>query len=101
MAFLMLSAGILASRASSIALRRRGLESGFPPPILEAIVISRIILVKSLPRLASAMPFLCLIPAHLECPDMVVILADLYFTQLNVNSTWAFRRFFPFSQNKP
>ena len=35
-----------------------------------AMVISRIRRVKVLPRLASSAPFLCLIEAHLEWPDM-------------------------------
>ena len=41
-----------------------GSLSGSPPPMRAAIVISRMILVKTLPRLASSAPFLCLI----ECP---------------------------------
>ena len=67
---LMLSAGMFEALALSTAVRRRGLLSGSPPPMRAAIVISRMILVKSLPRLASSAPFLCLIEAHLECPDM-------------------------------
>ena len=35
------------------------------------MVISRMRRVKILPRLASVAPFLCLIVAHLEWPDMV------------------------------
>src|SRR5436190_576994 len=72
MAFLTLSLGMLASRASSIALRRRGLPSGLAPPVRAAIAISRTILVKCLPRLLSIKPFLCLMPAQRECPDMRV-----------------------------
>jgi hypothetical protein len=34
------------------------------------MVNSRIIFVKILPRFASVAAFLCLIVAHLECPDM-------------------------------
>src|SRR5690242_11126712 len=45
-----------------------GLPSGSPPPSLAATVIARASLVKSLPRRASTIAFLCLIPAHLECP---------------------------------
>jgi hypothetical protein len=37
--------------------------------------------VKILPRLASSAPFLCLIVAHLEWPDMVYDLKDLDFSQ--------------------
>ena len=39
-------------------------------PVRAAIVNSRITLVKILPRRASVAAFLCLIVAHLECPDM-------------------------------
>src|SRR5687768_14341808 len=70
MARLMLSAGMLTLFALSTAVRRRGLEATSPPPMRAAIDISRMILVKILPRLASRAPFLCLIDAHLECPDM-------------------------------
>src|ERR1700756_1697744 len=56
--------------AAPIAVRRRGLVTGSPPPVRAAIVSSRIILVKTLPRLASVAAFLCLIVAHFECPDM-------------------------------
>src|SRR5512134_1861959 len=66
----MLSAGMLAPLALSTAVRRRGLLSGSPPPMRAAIVISRISLVKSFPRLASSAPFLCLMECHLECPDI-------------------------------
>ena len=66
----MLSPGMFAARASSIARRRRGLPLGSPPPMRAATVISLISLVKILPRLASAAPFLCLIVDHLEWPLM-------------------------------
>src|SRR5262245_16638146 len=66
----MLSLGTLLARASSIAARRRGLPPGSPPPTRAATVISRRILVKILPRLASVAAFLCLMVAHLLCPDM-------------------------------
>ena len=72
MARLMLSAGMFEPLALSTAVRRRGLLSGSPPPMRAAMVISRMIFVKSLPRLASSAPFLCLIECHLECPDMAV-----------------------------
>src|SRR5580693_35145 len=58
--------------AARMAVRRRGLESGSPPPTRAAMVISRISLVKMRPRLASVAAFLCLIVAHLECPDMII-----------------------------
>src|ERR1017187_1582085 len=58
--------------AARIAVRRRGFESGSPPPTRAAMVISRITFVKMRPRLASVAAFLCLIVAHLEWPDMIV-----------------------------
>src|SRR5690242_1786743 len=70
MARLMLSAGMFTPLAAAIAVRRRGLPSGSPPPARAATVISLMIVVKALPRLASAAAFLCLIECHLECPDM-------------------------------
>src|SRR6202046_5134503 len=62
--------------AARIAERRRGLPSGSPPPVLAATVISLIRRVNILPRLASSAPFLCLIVAHLEWPDMRDLSAD-------------------------
>src|SRR6202035_1889097 len=56
--------------AVRMAVRKRGLVSGSAPPVRAAMVNSRIILVKTLPRLASVAAFLCLIVAHFECPDM-------------------------------
>src|ERR1700677_4843838 len=70
MARLMLSAGMFSDLAARIAPRRRGLESGSPPPFFAAILISLIRRVKIFPRLASSAPFLCLIVAHLEWPDI-------------------------------
>src|SRR3954469_12225141 len=66
----MLSFGIEASLAFWIASWSDGLPSGSPPPSLAATVIARASLVNSLPRRASTIAFLCLIPAHLECPAM-------------------------------
>src|SRR4051812_49899067 len=68
----MLSLGIDASLALAMASARRGLPSGSPPPSLAATVIARASFVKSLPRRASTIAFLCLIPAHFECPAMTV-----------------------------
>ena len=51
-------------------MRRRGFASGSPPPFLAAMLISLMRRVKILPRLASSAPFLCLIVAHFEWPDM-------------------------------
>ena len=41
-----------------------------PPPSLAATVIARASFVKSLPLRESTIAFLCLMLAHLECPDM-------------------------------
>src|SRR6201990_1339166 len=69
MARLMLSEGIFSALAAATAVRRRGFFSG-SPPVLAAMEISLIRRVKILPRLASSAPFLCLIVAHFEWPDM-------------------------------
>src|SRR5436309_14590241 len=66
---LMLSAGMFSALAAATALRSRGFFSGSPPDFA-AMVISLIRRVKILPRLASRAPFLCLIVAHLEWPDI-------------------------------
>src|SRR5690348_18484593 len=70
MARLILSAGMFSALAAATAVRRRGLPSTSPPPLLAAMVISLIRRVNILPRLASSAPFLCLIVAHFEWPDM-------------------------------
>src|SRR5271168_534149 len=75
MARLMLSAGIFSDFAARIAVRSRGFMSGSPPDFA-AIAISLISRVKILPRFASSAPFLCLIVAHLEWPDMRNLSAD-------------------------
>src|SRR6476661_5959768 len=67
----MLSAGMLTDFASATIVLRRGLLSMSPPPARAATVSSLMMRVKTLPRLASAAPFLCLIVCHLEWPDMV------------------------------
>src|ERR1700731_5468479 len=77
MARLMLAAGMFSALAAAMAPRRRGLPSGSPPPVLAAMVISLMRRVKILPRLASRAPFLCLIVAHFEWPDMDSLCADL------------------------
>src|ERR1700758_4318400 len=48
------------------------LPSGSPPPSRAATEIARASLVKCWPRRASTTAFLCLIEAHLECPDMTL-----------------------------
>src|SRR5215475_6621703 len=61
---------MLTSRAFWMARRRRKLPSTSPPPSLAAMVISRLARVNAWPRLASTTAFLCLMPAHFECPDI-------------------------------
>src|ERR1700733_7940391 len=70
----MLSLGIEASFAFWIAFVSAALASGSPPPSRAATVIARASFVKCAPRRASTIAFLCLIPAHFECPDMRGIL---------------------------
>src|SRR6185312_14954709 len=70
----MLSLGIEASLAFCTASASAGLPSMSPPPSFAATVIARASFVKSLPLRASTTAFLCLIEAHLECPDMPSIL---------------------------
>src|SRR5947209_13805347 len=65
----MLSLGIEYDFAFSIAFWSARLLAGSPPPSFAATMIARESLEKSLPRLASAAPFLCLIDDHLLCPD--------------------------------
>src|SRR5215213_8132548 len=43
---------------------------GSPPPFLAAMMMARLSLLHSLPRRASMAPFLCLIVAQCEWPDM-------------------------------
>src|SRR5690349_3982417 len=66
----MLSFGIEYERAFSIAFWSARFPDGSPPPSRAATMIARVSLEKSLPRLASAAPFLCLIECHLLCPDI-------------------------------
>src|SRR4029077_6590562 len=77
MARSILSLGMFSFLACAIAVRSLGLESGSPPPTRDAMVISRITLVKARPRLASVAAFLCLIVAHLECPDISCLALSL------------------------
>src|SRR5436190_2995693 len=67
----MLSFGIEYERAFSIAFCSARLFAGSPPPSFAATMIARASFEKSLPRFASAAPFLCLIDDHLLCPDNV------------------------------
>src|SRR5258706_13690932 len=75
----MFSFGIFSFLPARMAVRRRGLEFGSPPPMRAAMVISRITRVKTRPRLASVAAFLCLIVAHFECPDMTIPLLYVKF----------------------
>src|SRR6478672_7123022 len=65
----MLSFGIEYDFAFSIAFCSARLLAGSPPPSFAATMIARESFEKSLPRFASAAPFLCLIDDHLLCPD--------------------------------
>src|SRR4030081_487367 len=65
----MLSFGIEYDLAFSIAFWSARLPDGSPPPSFAATMIARESFEKSLPRFASAAPFLCLIEDHLLCPD--------------------------------
>src|SRR5438309_8138848 len=74
----MLSFGIEYERAFSTAFARARLLAGSPPPSFAATMIARESFEKSLPRLASAAPFLCLIVDHLLCPDTHLLLPSPY-----------------------
>src|SRR5580700_3071272 len=69
----MLSFGIEYDLAFSIAFWSARLLAGSAPPSLAATMIERASLENSLPRLASAAPFLCLIDDHLLCPDILTL----------------------------
>src|SRR3954465_4075244 len=73
----MLSFGIEYERAFSIAFWSARFAFGSPPPSLAATMIERASFEKSLPRFASAAPFLCLIDDHLLCPDKSPLLYQL------------------------
>src|SRR5579884_21461 len=68
----MLSFGIEFDRAFSIAFWSAMFPAGSAPPSFAATMIARVSLEKSLPRFASAAPFLCLIDDHLLCPDTLL-----------------------------
>src|SRR5437879_3401425 len=69
----MLSFGIEYDFAFSIAFWSARLFAGSPPPSFAATMIARESFEKSLPRFASAAPFLCLIDDHLLCPDTLLL----------------------------
>src|SRR3954447_3314558 len=70
MARSMVSIGTDASRALVNMVRRVALELTSPPPSRAATSTWRISLANSLPRALSCAPFLCLMVAHLEWPDI-------------------------------
>src|SRR4051812_23415595 len=74
----MLSFGIEYDFAFSIAFCSARLLAGSPPPSFAATMIARESFEKSLPRLASAAPFLCLIDDHLLCPDNLCLLTNRF-----------------------
>src|SRR6478609_251175 len=57
-----------------IASTRVGLPSGSTPPVRAATSMFLISFAKSLPRLASITAFLCFVVAHLEWPDICLLL---------------------------
>src|SRR2546425_11934506 len=73
----MLSFGIEYERAFSTAFCNARFPAGSAPPSLAATMIARVSLEKSLPRFASAAPFLCLIDDHLLCPDTSLLPHDV------------------------
>src|SRR5213080_57279 len=66
----MLSFGMEYDFAFSIAFCSARLPAGSGPPSFAATMIARESFENSLPRFASAAPFLCLIEDHLLCPDI-------------------------------
>src|ERR1041385_2018030 len=73
----MFSFGIEYERAFSTAFASARFAAGSGPPSRAATMIARESFEKSLPRLASAAPFLCLIDDHLLCPDPLLLLHQL------------------------
>src|SRR5436190_14379313 len=71
------SFGIDASRAFSIAFWSARFAAGSAPPSRTATMIARESFEKSLPRRASCVPFLCLIVDHLLCPDIRLLPREL------------------------
>src|SRR5919201_1697531 len=76
----MFSFGIEYERAFSMAFCSARLPAGSGPPSRAATMIARASFEKSLPRFASAAPFLCLIDDHLLCPDMRLFFDELQKT---------------------
>src|ERR1700674_35328 len=86
----MVSPGTLLERASTRALRSRGLALGSPPPMRAATVISRNTFVNSLPRRASVAALRGLVVLHLLWPDIALPLEvcpeDLVYPNQEVKS---------------
>src|SRR5436305_14123654 len=72
----MLSFGIELALAFSIAFWSARFAEGSGPPSFAATMSARVSFEKSLPRFASAAPFLCLIDDHLLCPDTSLLSHD-------------------------
>src|SRR6476619_4895623 len=70
----MLSFGTEVFLAFWTASNRVGLPARSPPPVRAATSMFLMSLANSLPRLASIAAFLCLVVAHLEWPDIVLLL---------------------------
>src|SRR5438477_10267080 len=70
MARSIVSLGMLAALALSIAYRSDRFSDGFPPPERAAMMMCRASLLQRLPRRLSTTAFLCLIRAQCECPAM-------------------------------
>jgi hypothetical protein len=64
---------MFASLGVSGAVRGLGLVTGAQPPTRAATLISLMIFVNILPRLASAALFLCFMEAHLLWPDILYL----------------------------
>src|SRR5438477_12832352 len=82
-----LSLGMLCARAAWIALRRRGLALGSPPPVFAAMVISFDNLLKILPRFASITPLNRLTFDHLLCPAIRADYVQLLIETANFRTT--------------
>src|SRR2546423_7439000 len=85
----MVSFGIEYERAFSTAFCSGRLAAGSGPPSFAATMIARESFENSLPRFASAAPFLCLIEDHLLCPDTHRL---LYSTQEQLMHARIFRQ---------
>src|SRR5205085_2712301 len=66
--------GIEASLALRTAFSSAALAAGSPPPSRAATMIARVSLENCAPRRESTTAFLCLMLAHLECPDIAASL---------------------------